>query len=121
MRYHDAIHQYYRAYRDRDRAALERLLAADFHFRSPFGEYRDREVMLEQIWPYVGQTWATNIRIFGEGPEFVVLYEHENAPGMTRRSAVMAEYVRFEGDRIAEIEVFVGRTGRPDEAPVTLR
>jgi hypothetical protein len=109
MRYREAITQYYAAFRDRDRDRLRQLLTTDFHFISAFGEFRDRDAMLDAIWPSVGQTWATNLRIFGIGPDFVVLYEHENAPGVTRPPMTMAEYVRFSGDQIAEIEVFVGR------------
>ena len=109
MSYRETITQYYAAFRDRDRDRLRQLLTPDFHFVSAFGEFRDRDVMLDAIWPSVGQTWATSLRIFGIGPEFVVLYEHENAPGVTRPPMTMAEYVRFSGDQIAEIEVFVGR------------
>jgi hypothetical protein len=109
MDYHELIRQYYAAFRDRDRKSLTELLTPDFHFISAFGEYRDRDAMLDVIWPSVGQTWATKLRIFGTGPEFVVLYEHENAAGVTRPPMRMAEYVLFTGDQIAEIEVFVGR------------
>jgi ketosteroid isomerase-like protein len=109
MDYHRAIRRYYQAYRDRDRESLRSLLTPNFHFVSSFGEYGDRDAMLDEIWPAVGQAWATNLRIFGQGPEFVVLYAHENAPGVERPGMTMAEYVRFEGERIAEIEVFLGR------------
>jgi hypothetical protein len=114
MDFHSAIQSYYQAFRDRDLACLRSLLTPDFHFVSSFGEYRERDVMLDEIWPAVGQTWATNLRVFGEGPEFVVVYEHENAPGVQRPPMRMAEYLRFQGEQIAEIEVFVGR---PLESP----
>ena len=117
MNHHDTIERYYRAFRDRDREALQRILAPDFHFLSSFGEFHDRDAMLDAIWPSVGQTWATNLRIFGEGPEFVVLYEHANTPGMGRPPMTMAEYVRFEGPLIAQIEVFVGRPLATGPAP----
>lgn len=109
MDYQKLITQYYAAFRNRDRESLRRLLTPDMRFLSAFGQYRDRDEMLETIWPSVGQTWAANLRIFGTGPEFVVLYEHENAPGVERPPMTMAEYIRFTGERIAEIEVFVGR------------
>jgi hypothetical protein len=108
--YHDALEGYYRAYRDRDREALESLLTPDFYFISSFGEYRERDPMLEEIWAGVGQTWATDLQIFGDGPEFVVLYHHETQPGVERPRMRMAERVKFRGERIAEIEVFVGRS-----------
>lgn len=110
MNYVEAIERYYRAYRDRDRAALESLLTPDFHFVSRFGEYRDRDSMLDTIWPGVGQAWATGLQLFGEGPEFVVVYDHDTVPSVERPRMRMAEYLKFRGDRIAEIEVFVGRS-----------
>ena len=109
MDYHGAIERYYRAFRERDLDTLRSLLTPDFHFVSSFGEYRGRDDMLDAIWPAVGQTWATNLRVFGDGPEFVVLYEHENAPGVGRPPMHMAEHLRFQGERLAAIEVFVGR------------
>ncbi|MDQ4044451.1 MAG: nuclear transport factor 2 family protein [Chloroflexota bacterium] len=109
MDYRQLIERYYRAYRERDQEALRSLLTPDFHFVSSFGKYHDRDLMLDEIWPAVGQSWATNLRVFGEGPEFVVLYEHESTPGAERPRTSMAEYVRFEGERIGEVEVFVGR------------
>lgn len=113
MDYVRAIERYYHAFRSRDLEDLRSLLVPDFHFVSSYGEYRDRDAMLEEIWPAVGQTWATNIRVFGTGPELVVLYEHENAPGVERPTMSMAERIRFDGPRIAEIEVFLGRPVEP--------
>ena len=106
----DVIERYYRGFRDRDVEAVRATLTAEFHFTSPFGEFRGRDMMLDSIWPSVGQSWATNLSIFGEGPEYVVIYEHETAPGAQRPPMRMAEYLRFDGDLIASIEVFVGRT-----------
>lgn len=117
MDYLGAIQSYYRAFRDKDLAVLQSLLASDFHFVSSFGEYRERDAMLEEIWPSVGQAWATNLRIFGDGPEFVVVYEHENAPGVQRPPMRMAECIRFRGEQIARVEVFVGRSLEPAERP----
>jgi ketosteroid isomerase-like protein len=108
MSHRAAIERYYRAYRDRDRATLDALLADDFRFRSSFGAFDGRDAMLDAIWPMVGRSWATNLRIYGEAPEFLVLYENDAAPGVEHPRAHMAERIRFEGDRIAEIEVFIG-------------
>lgn len=110
MDYRKAIECYYCAYRDRDRESLSSLLTPDFHFVSSFGEYHDRDAMLDEIWPAVGRTWATRLRIFGQEPEFVVLYEHASAADADRGGMAMAEYIRFEGEQIAEIEVFQGRS-----------
>lgn len=63
--FHDAIRRYYSCFRDRDREGLRRLLTRDFHHVGPFGEYRDRDRMLETIWPQVGGSWAEELSIFG--------------------------------------------------------
>jgi ketosteroid isomerase-like protein len=115
--YHRAIGRYYQAFRNRDRAALESLLTPDFHFVSSFGTYRERDAMLDDIWPRVGQAWATDLRIFGEGPEYVVLYNHQAPSDAERPRTRMAEYLRFRGDRIAAIEVFIGRSVEASETP----
>jgi ketosteroid isomerase-like protein len=109
MDHRQLVERYYRAFRHRDREALRSLLTPDFRHLSAHGEWRDRDAMLEAIWPAVGEAWATRLQIFGEPPELMVRYENETAPGVRRPRRAMAEYVRFEGDRIAEIEVYVGR------------
>lgn len=106
MHHHELIESYYRCFRERDRATLEKILLPDFHHISSFGEHFNRDRMLDTIWPAVGRSWARNIEILGEPPEFMVRYEVES-PGhpVTR----MAEYVQFKGELIAEIEVYIGR------------
>jgi hypothetical protein len=106
MNKHDIIEEYYRAFRDRDQEALRSILTPSFHHISSFAEYTNRDDMLQAIWPMVGQSWARGLSIFGEGLDFMVRYEIESRE---RAPVTMAEYIRFEGDRIAEIEVYVGR------------
>ena len=100
------IRRYYQCYQDRDRETIRELLAPDLHHVSSFAEYRDRDEMLEAIWPAVGQSWAVNLEIFGKDSEFMVRYQVD---ARERPSMKMAEYIRFDGDRICEIEVYVGR------------
>lgn len=92
--------------RERDQETLRAILTPDFHHVSSFAEYQARDKMLQAIWPTVGQSWVRDLRIFGEAPEFMFRYEVES---QQRPPMSMAEYVRFEGDRIAEIEVYLGR------------
>lgn len=109
MDHRHLIESYYRSFRERDRERLRTVLSPHFHHVSSFGDWRDRDAMLEAIWPAVGQSWAVDLRIFGDAPEFMVRYRIETSPGASRPPMAMAEYVRFEGDTIAEIEVYVGR------------
>ena len=103
-----AIQDYFRAFRERDRAALERLLLPDFRHSSPFGVHEDRDRMLDMIWPEVGRHWAEDVDIYGEGPDYMVRYRHSSG-------ALMAEHFHFDGERIASVEVFVGK-GAPGAA-----
>ena len=109
MNHRRIIESYYRAFRDADKEALRSILVPEFHHMSSFGEWRDRDAMIEAIWPSVGSSWAANLRILGEAPEFVVRYELESRPEVGRPRTSMAEYVRFERDKIATIEVYIGR------------
>jgi hypothetical protein len=106
MDHHKVIEHYYRSFRERDRARLQEILTPDFHHVSSFGEYCNRDKMLDAIWSAVGSSWARNLQILGEAPEFMVRYEIESSDRPVTR---MSEYVRFEGERIAEIEVYIGR------------
>ncbi|MBP6014510.1 MAG: hypothetical protein KBA31_19940 [Alphaproteobacteria bacterium] len=105
MDHSGAIRDYFRCFAERDRAGLERLLAPSFRHVSPFGIHDDRDRMLDEIWPHVGRTWAADVQIFGSAPDFMVRYRHAG-----ERSGSMAEWIRFDGEKIAEVEVFVGRT-----------
>jgi hypothetical protein len=104
----DTIREYYRCFRDRDRATLERILRPDFRHLSPFGSYDNRDRMLDEIWPHVGAIHAIDIEIFGNGPGYMARYRHSGGS-----PARLAEFVRFDGDQIAEIEVYLGRGAMP--------
>lgn len=97
------IRDYFDCYRTRDRARLRALLAPDFHHLSPFGEWTERDAMLDAIWPSVtGEVYADAIEIFGDGPEYMVRYRHAGSP------AHIAEHFRLDGDSIAAVEVYLG-------------
>lgn len=57
----------------------------------------DRDEMIKNVWPNVGQTWAENLQIFGSHPEFRVRYK---VVGGERPTLKMAEYILFDGNRI---------------------
>ena len=99
----NSIRAYFQAFRDADRGSLERLLVEDFRHISPWGVHEQRDRMLDEIWPSVGQHWAEDIAIYGEGPDYLVRYRHSTG-------TAMVEHFRFEGERIAEVEVFAGRS-----------
>ena len=106
MDHRDIIKRYYQCFRERDLDGLRAILTPDFHHVSSFGEHFDRDEMLTAIWPSVGQSWARNLSIFGGDLEYMVRYTVESSH---RPEIAMAEYIRFAGKQISEIEVYVGR------------
>ena len=104
----ETILAYFNCYKERDKEGLRALLTPDFVHSSPFGRFEDRDLMIETIWPAVGPIWAENIEIFGGHPEFMVRYSHAG-----EASGRLAEWFRFEGEQIAEIEVYLGAGAAP--------
>jgi hypothetical protein len=104
----EVIIEYYRCYRDRDLEALRAILTPDFRHTSSFGAYAGRDAMLAEIWPAVGQSWARDLQIIGSGLEFVARFVVESPQ---RPPVRMAEYIRFEGNQVAEVETYIGRPG----------
>ena len=108
----ETVRAYFRAFRDRDRVTLERILAPKLIHRSPFGEHRDRDRMLDQVWPHPGPIWAEEVTVYGRAPEFLAHYRH----GGASRGHLVERFV-FDGERIVEIEVYLGVGALPTEGP----
>ena len=47
----EIVKRAYRAYVDKDRSAIERLIADDFRFTSPLDNRIDRKTYFERCWP----------------------------------------------------------------------
>ena len=90
----------YEAFADKDRAAIEALIAPDFHFTSPLDNRIGRATYLERCWP-------NSERI--EGFEFVHLVPHGDRVFVTYEG-------RMRDGRIAEVEVYFG-WNIPHKAP----
>jgi ketosteroid isomerase-like protein len=98
--------RYYRVYQAADRASLEALLAPGFTFTSPWDDHIDRATYFSHCFVHAGEfRFRDDMRVFVQGDEAVVVYETEGKQGGTFRNA---ELLRFEGGRIASIEVFFG-------------
>ena len=96
----------YRAYETGDRDLIEGLLAEDFSFHAPPDPQLDREGYFERCWPNAGLIESYElVRLFEHGDEVVVTYESTKSDGGRFRNT---EILRFEGDRIAEVEVYFG-------------
>jgi len=77
----------YQAYVDNDRAALEMLIAADFHFTSPLDNRLDRAAYFARCWPN-GREIAgfTFVRVAAVGNEVFVTYVGETRGGKRFRN-----------------------------------
>lgn len=102
----DLVRKSFEAYRRKDRALIESLLADDFTFSSPYDDRIDRAEYFARCWPNSDRILAHRIEtiVEGEGEAFV-LYECELTSGARFRNA---ERFVFKGGRIAGVEVFFG-------------
>jgi hypothetical protein len=96
----------YRAYEQRDRSVVERLVAPDFKFHAPPDPVLDRDEYFERCWPNAGLIREFEfVRMFEHGDEVFVTYESTKGNGDRFRNT---EILRFEGDELAEVEVYFG-------------
>jgi ketosteroid isomerase-like protein len=105
----------FRAYVEKDRATVERLLADDFHFTSPLDNALDRRAYLEICWPNSQTTERFEFKHVIEGDNSVfVTYEASNSGGKRFRNT---EILTFRDGRIASVEVYFG-WNVPHEVPL---
>lgn len=105
-RMRQAIFAAYGAYETDDRETLERLIAADFTFTSPYDDGIDRKAYFERCWPNHETTAKMKIeRIFIEGDSAFVTYLMKSTSGRSSRNT---EYLSFRGGKIASVEVYFG-------------
>jgi ketosteroid isomerase-like protein len=105
----------YQAYIDKDRAAVEALIADDFHFTSPLDNRIDRKTYFERCWP-TSATLAdfTFVHIVAEGERVFVTYEGLWTSGKRFRNT---EILTMRDGRIVEAEVYFGWSIPHEAAP----
>lgn len=105
----------YDAYVKSDRAAIEPLIAKDFHFTSPFDNRIDRDTYFTRCWP--GSASITSfdfIHLLQQGERVFVTYEgSRGAAGHRFRNT---EILTLRNDQVVDVEVYFGWT-IPHEAP----
>ena len=104
----------YEAYVRKDRAAIEALIADDFHFTSPLDNRIARNTYFARCWPN-----STDINKF----DFVHLVAHENRVFVTYEGSSAAghhfrntEILTVKDKQIHEVEVYFGWS-LPHKAP----
>ena len=96
----------YMAYVNKDRAAIESLLADDFHFTSPLDNRIDRETYFERCWPNSQGIKAFDfIHLVADGDHVFVTYEGAWEGGSRFRNT---EIMTMRDGRIVEVEVYFG-------------
>jgi ketosteroid isomerase-like protein len=97
----------YAAYVDGRKDIVGAMLTADFTFSSPRDDHIDRETYFSRCWPQPPPFTAMEIEYLGfTSDEVVVRYRAVKRDGGAFRNM---EALRFEGDRLASVEVYFGR------------
>jgi ketosteroid isomerase-like protein len=106
----DIIRRSYACYPARDRATHESLIAADFHFTSPYDDRIDRTRYFERCWPNSEHIRSLTIeKLFVDGDEAFVRYRLQLNQGPAFRNT---EFIRTGGGQIREVEVYFGELPR---------
>ena len=96
----------FQAYVQKDRAALERLLADDFHFTSPLDNRLDRATYFARCWPNSEHISAFEfIHLARYGERVFVTYEGRGRGGLIFRNT---EIMTIRDGRVVEVEVYFG-------------
>jgi hypothetical protein len=104
----------YNAYVAKDRAAIEALIADDFHFTSPLDNRIDRQAYFARCWPNSENTQGFDfIRVVEDGVRVFVTYELRGTEGRRFRNT---EILTVRGNQIVDAEVYFGWS-IPHEAP----
>ena len=105
----------YEAYVKKDRAAIEALLAQDFHFTSPLDNRLDRATYFARCWPNRATIASFDfVHLVPDGERVFVTYEGRSTAGHRFRNT---EIVTIRGRQIVDVEVYFGWSV-PYEAPV---
>jgi len=104
----------YQAYVTKDRAALENLIARDFHFTSPIDNRLDRETYFRRCWPNSEVIEGFDfIHLVTDADRVFVTYEGRNTDGRRFRNT---EILTIRDQHIVDVEVYFGWSV-PHKAP----
>jgi hypothetical protein len=111
----DVVRACMQAYVDKDRAAIEDSIAADYHFTSPLDNRLDRATYFERCWPNSRAMRSFKLVHEAEqGERAFVVYEASTSTGKTFRNCEMHT---VRGGKLVETEVYFG-WDLPHKAPL---
>ena len=102
----EIVKRAYRAYVDKDRSAIERLIADDFRFTSPLDNRIDRKTYFERCWP--NSRWIDGfdfIAVVPSADRVYVTYVGHSDRGQSFRNT---EVLTVRDGKIVEVEVYFG-------------
>jgi len=112
MRPIDLAQRYYESYEIGDRSFVERILADDFSFTSPFDDHIGRDEYFARCWPnHVNHRKFHFEAMMEDGDVVLVVYRLEMRfpnvahPGASFRNA---ERMIFEKGKLKSVDVFMG-------------
>ena len=94
----------FKSYVDKDRAMIESLIAADFHFTSPLDNRIDRKTYFERCWPN-SKNMASFMRVVVNGDTVFVTYETRMNDAKRFRNT---EIFSVHGGKVTDVEVYFG-------------
>ena len=104
----------YEAYVRKDRAAIDALIAQDFHFTSPLDNHLDRATYFTRCWPNSERiTGFEFVRLLANGDAVFVTYEASTTDGHSFRNT---EILTIRRSQIVDVEVYFGWS-LPHKAP----
>jgi ketosteroid isomerase-like protein len=105
------VRRYFSAYETQDRKVLEDLLDERFTFSSPLDDRINRAAYFARCWPNSRTLRRFTVeKIFVDGDEAFIRYEAESSTGKKFRNT---EWLRFQGGKLVEVQVYFGRDTRP--------
>lgn len=106
----EIVRRCFDAYRTKDRASLEAVLADDFTFTSPYDDAIDKATYFVRCWPNSERIREHVIeRIFAQGDEAYVTYLARIVDGSEFRNT---EFFTFRGDKVTSVTVYFGASYR---------
>ena len=102
----DVARRAYQAYVDKDRNAIESVIADNFHFTSPLDNDLNRETYFQRCWPNSQRIRKFDfIHMVEHGAGVFVVYECQNIDGTRFRNA---EHLKVRSGKLTAVEVYFG-------------